>query len=134
MPLLADYAITPDVFDEASYSTAGECAAWLATIREAMLTEGLVRDLRGGEWSALFGSDDRPWHPHGRELVKKLAKQGRLVRHAAELTAPPVHDRDWCAEALATHASEPFTGGVVVTGSVKSEYATHPLVARIPSD
>ena len=131
MPLLADYAITPDVFDESSYSTAGECAAWLATIREAMLTEGLVRDLRGGQWSAPFRADDRPWHPHGRELVKKLAKQGRLVRHAAMLAAPPVHDRDWCAEALATHASEPFTGGVVVTGSVKGEYARHPLVARI---
>ena len=27
MPLLADYAITPDVFDVTSYSTAGECAA-----------------------------------------------------------------------------------------------------------
>lgn len=89
MPLLADYAIAPDVFDESSYSTAGECAAWLATIREAMLTEGLVRDLRGGQWSALFGADDRPWHPHGRELVKKLAKQGRLVRHDAELAARP---------------------------------------------
>ena len=49
MPLLADYAITPDVFDMASYSTSGECEAWLQTIRETMLTEGLVRDLRAGE-------------------------------------------------------------------------------------
>ena len=131
MPLLADYAITPDVFDVRSYSTAGECAAWLETIREAMLTEGLVRDLRDGEWGALLGSGDRGWHRRGPELVKKLARQGRLVRHDAELPAPPVHDRDWCAEALATHASQPFTGGVIVTGSVKSEYATHPLVAAI---
>ena len=29
MPLLADYAITPDVFDIASYPTAGECEARL---------------------------------------------------------------------------------------------------------
>ena len=41
MPLLADYAITPDVFDKTSYLTAGECGARLETIREVMLTEGL---------------------------------------------------------------------------------------------
>lgn len=34
MPLLADYAITPDVFDATSYPTAGECEARLETIRE----------------------------------------------------------------------------------------------------
>ena len=92
MPLLADYAITPDVFDVTSYSTPGECEARLDTVREAMLTEGLVRNLRDGEWGALFKSDDRPWHPRGTELVKKLTKQGRLVRHDSELSSPPVHD------------------------------------------
>ncbi len=131
MPLLADYAITPDVFDVASYSTRGECEAWLQTIRETMLTEGLVRDLRDGEWGSLFGSADRPWHPRGTELVKKLEKQGRLVRHEPERSAPPAHDRQWCAEALATHATQPFTGGVIVTESVKSAYAKNPLIARI---
>ena len=78
MPLLADYAITPDVFDKTSYSTADECAARLESIREAMLTEGLVRDLRDGEWRALFRSDERSWHPRGRELVKKLATRFEL--------------------------------------------------------
>ena len=48
MPLLADYAVTPDVFDVASYSNEEACRASLELIREAMLTEGLVRDLRGG--------------------------------------------------------------------------------------
>lgn len=130
MPLLADYAITPDVFDVTSYSTAGECEARLETIRDAM-TEGLVRDLRNGEWGTVFASDDRPWHRRGTELVKKLAKQGRLVRHEPEQFAPPAHDRQWCAEALATHATQPFTGGVIVTKSVKSEYRREPTVARI---
>ena len=51
MALLADYAITPDVFDVTAYPTEGECAARLETIREAMLTEGLVRDLRDGAWT-----------------------------------------------------------------------------------
>ena len=131
MPLLADYAITPDVFDIASYPTAGECEARLDTVREAMLTEGLVRNLRDGEWGTLFESDDRPWHPRGTELVKKLEKQGRLVRHDSELSSPPVHDRDWCAEAIATHATEPLTGGIIVTKSVKDQYRKEPAVARI---
>ncbi len=131
MPLLADYAITPDVFDVSSYTTAEECAARLDTIREAMLTEGLVRNLRGGRWSTLFSSDDRPWHRRGTELVKKLEKQGRLVRYDSELSDAPARDRHWCTEALATHVRQPFSGGVIVTDSVKTERPEEGLVARI---
>ena len=105
MPLFADYAITPDVFDRTSYSTAAECEARIETIREAMLTEGLVRNLRDGAWRRLFGDDPRPWHPRGTELVKKLATQGRLVPCRSRLPEPPRDDRSWCAEALATHAA-----------------------------
>ena len=35
MPLLADYAITPDVFDVTSYSNDEVCEARLETIRES---------------------------------------------------------------------------------------------------
>ena len=62
MALLADYAITPVVFDLTSCPTEGECAARLETIREAMLTEGPVRDLRD-----VLG-DGRPWHRRGRKI------------------------------------------------------------------
>ena len=48
MPLLADYAITPDVFDVTSYSSEEVCGLYLGVIREAMLDDGLVRDLRDG--------------------------------------------------------------------------------------
>ena len=42
MPLLADYAITPDVFDVTSYSTPERMRVPLGSIpiREAMLTDG----------------------------------------------------------------------------------------------
>lgn len=131
MPLLADYAITPDVFDKVSYPTVGECEARIETIREAMLTEGVVRDLRNGHWRTLFGSDGRPWHQRGTELVKKLAKQGRLVGLDSELPDLPANDVDWCSEALATHSTQPFTGGIIVTKAVKREHAREPLVAPI---
>ena len=58
--LLAEYAITPDVFDTTSYANDDMCAVRLETVREVMLNEGVVRDLRNGTWSNLFGSDHRP--------------------------------------------------------------------------
>ena len=131
MPLLADYAITPDVFDVTSYSNDEACAARLETIREAMLTEGIVRDLRDGQWRKLFESGNRAWHRRGTELVKKLAIQGRLIQHGPELPNSPPDDNSWCAEALATHTSRPFSGGVIVTKTVKAGYANNPLVSRI---
>ena len=132
MPLLADYAITPDVFDMASYSTVGECEARLDSIRQVMLTEGLVRDLRGGKWHGVFEPDVRQWHRRGLELVKKLATQGRLVPYPPALSDPPLDDRGWCAEApLATHERRPLTGGVIVTESVKDRYRNEQVVARI---
>ena len=131
MPLLADYAITPDVLDVTSYSNAAECEARLDRIREALLAEGLVRDLRDGEWSAFFKPDRRPWHRRGIELVKKLEKQGRLIPCAPALPAPPANDSGWCAEALASHGARPLSGGVIVTEPVKREYAGEKLVAPI---
>lgn len=131
MPLLADYAITPDVFDVTSYSNDEVCTARLETIREAMLTEGLVRDLRDGQWRSLFESGDRAWHRPGTELVKNLATQGRLIQHGPVLSDSPCDDQSWCAEALATHASRPLSGGVIVTETVKAGYANEPLVSRI---
>ncbi len=131
MPLLADYAITPDVLDVTSYSSEEACGLHLERIREVMLTEGLVRDLRAGEWSGLFGNDGRPWHRRGKELVKKLAQQNRLVRFQPALSSAPVDDQVWCQEALGTQRVLPFTGGVIVTELVKSAFPGDSIVARI---
>ena len=131
MALLADYAITPDVFDVTSYPTEGECAARLETIREAMLTEGLVRDLRDGAWSGLFRGDARPWHRRGQELLKKMATQGRLSHFGPALSRRPAADVDWCAEALAADDRRAFHGGVITTESVKKAFAADRRVARI---
>ena len=131
MPLLADYAITPDVFDVTSYSNASECEARLETVRGAMVVDGLVRDLRDGDWRGLFKSEARAWHPRGLELVKKLAAQGRLVRCSPALSEPPANDSGWCAEALSSHRAHPVSGGVIVTEPVKREHAGETLVAQI---
>lgn len=131
MPLLADYALTPDVFDVTSYSNEDTCHAYLELIRETMLTEGLVRDLRAGEWRHLFEDNNRSWYRRGKELIKKLVTQKRLIEFAPALPSQPADDQGWCAEALGTHRAFPFSGGIISTEAVKSAYPDEPLVARI---
>lgn len=131
MPLLADYAITPDVFDTTSYSSEEVCRLRLNAIARVMMEEGLVRDLRAGQWRKIFANGGRPWHKRSQEIVRKLATQGRLIQFPATMPRAPVNDREWCAEALLTHTRKPMKGGVIVTEPVKSVYKREPLVERI---
>lgn len=131
MALLADYAITPDVFDPTSYSREDVCRIRLEQLKEVMLTEGLVRDLRDTQWSRVFADRGRPWHHRGTELLRKLAQQGRLVPFAPALESPPADDSAWCREAIATHAIIPLAGGIIVTETVKEAFRDEPLVAGI---
>ena len=71
MALLAEYALTPDVFDLTSYSTDEVCGLHLQSIKDVLLHEALVRNLRNGEWATLFSGNYRPWHRRGKELLKK---------------------------------------------------------------
>ncbi len=131
MPLLADYAITPDVLDIGSYTSEEICGLHLREISQVMRSEGLVRDLRVGEWRGLFASDGRSWHRWGKEMVRKLATEGRLISFSPQLSAVPSDDQDWCEEALLTDAKQPFTGGIVVTEPIKAAYPAEPRVERI---
>ena len=131
MPLLADYAITPDVFDVTSYTNDEICRLHLKQIGNVMRTEGLVRDRRAGSWRALVAGGERPWHRRGKELVKKLATQGRLISFPPALPTDPVDDHGWCDEAIATHAKLPLTGGVIVTQPIKDAHRSEPFVASI---
>ena len=131
MPILADYAITPDVFDVSSYSDHEVGRLHLKEIGDVIRAEGLVRDLRAGRWRALVTGDGRPWHRRGKELVKKLATQGRLISFPPALPAEPVDDYGWCDEALVTHAKLELTGGVIVTRPIKDAHRFEALVEPI---
>ncbi|MCY4362071.1 MAG: hypothetical protein OXE42_07785 [Gammaproteobacteria bacterium] len=128
--LLAEYAITPDVFDATSYVNEDLCAARLELIREVMLNEGVIRDLRNGSWSNLFRSDHRSWHRRAKELAKKLASQNRLRPFVPQLAVKPSVDSEWCDEALVTHGIEPLTG-IIVTDTISDGYIGNPLVSRV---
>jgi hypothetical protein len=130
MALLAEYALTPDVFDATSYTSDEVCCLYLRTIKDVLLQEGLVRSLWDGEWAGIFPSDQRPWHPRGKELIKKLAIQSRLIIHPKVGKNVPTNDFEWCGEALASHKIDPLNG-ILVTDRIAGLFKNQPIVAPI---
>ena len=96
-----------------------------------MMEEGVVRDLRSGDWRKLFMNHRRSWHRRSREILKKLATQGRLIEFPAQSATTPTDDRGWCAEALAAHQRVHMEGGIIVTQSLKNAYPREHLIERI---
>ena len=133
MPLLADFALTPDVFDESCHGSGEVCSLHLQVLKDVLLSEGLVRDLRNGAWLATFSDAARPWHRRGKELLRKLQSQGRLIQYAPVATNDPTEDLQWCDEAIRLHSREPMLGGIIVTDGVKAAYTGEPLVAAVNS-
>ena len=135
MALLSEYALTPDVFDSTAYSSEEVCDLHLQRLKEVLLDEGLVRNLRGGEWAQVFADSSRSWHRRGKELLKKLRAQHRTVLAAATRGAPPQTDAEWCLEALSSHASQPLAG-VIATDATAAPHAgnaTVSSVSRLPN-
>ena len=131
MPLLADFSITPDVFDSESYSNEELGRVYLRDMGNVICGQGLVRDHRCGEWRQLFAKESRSWHRAGKELLRKVDQQGRLPGFKPALRAAPGTDADWCTEALAAHQIRPLLGGVIVTETVKGSFQSTERVERI---
>lgn len=130
MALLSEYAITPDVFDVGSYSSEEVYGLHLQVLKEVMLQEGLVRNLRDGAWFKTFSDANRTWHLRGKELLRKLHDQGRLVTAPAARAQAPFSDSDWCTEALAAHATDPVRG-IVVTDAIAAGFSGKPVVSSV---
>lgn len=130
MALLCEYAVTPDVFDTSFYPHEDVGTARLEYLKDVFLEEALLRNLRDGEWLAVFKNDNRPWHRRGTELLRKMANQNRLRLAGAALPDAPTSDADWCREALASHRIDPMTG-VISTAQVAEEVGGDPIPGRI---
>ena len=130
MALLGEYALTPDVFDEASYSSEEVCGLHLQALKEVLLQEGLVRDLREGGWRSVFQNDGRSWHKRGKELLRKLAAQNRLVGAGPARPAQPSVDAEWCEEALASHVVQPLKG-IVATDPIAALHSGSTVVSAV---
>lgn len=130
MALLSEYAITPDVFDSTSYSHDEVAGIHLRHLKEILLNEGIIRDLRDGYWFSLFSNNSRSWHHRGIELLKKLRQQRRLHCFSPVLPFEPATDVQWCDEALASHEVLPLSG-VIASKAVKHNFQGDPIVASI---
>ncbi|MFO0726460.1 MAG: hypothetical protein U1E65_21925 [Myxococcota bacterium] len=130
MPLLAEYALTPGVFDATAYSGEEVCGLHLQALKEVLLHEGLVRNLRAGEWARIFDNSTRSWHQRGKELLKKLRTQHRIVLGEPGSGATPQSDADWCVDALASHSARPLAG-VIATDATAVPHAGNELVSSV---
>lgn len=130
MALLAEYALTPDVFDTTAYSSEEVCGVHLQVLKDVLLHEGVVRNLRRGEWGRIFETPARPWHRRGKELLKKLRTQQRVVLADAVHPATPQTDAEWCLEALGSHASRPLSG-VIATDATAAPHAGNATVSSV---
>lgn len=130
MALLSEYALIPDVFDSTSYSSEEIGRIHLQGLKEVLLDEGLVRDLRDGAWRTVFSDNRRPWHLRGKELLKKLVAQKRFRCCPPALPNNPTTDCEWCHEALRSHQALPM-GGIVATKPVADAFHRESLVASI---
>jgi hypothetical protein len=134
MALLAEYALTPGVFDVAAYTSEEACGAHLQTLKDVLLHEGLVRNLRSGEWAKTFDDSSRQWHRRGKELLKTLLAQQRVVLADAARPTAPQTDADWCDEAMKSHdASCPKRplAGVIATDATAVPHARSGIVSSV---
>jgi len=128
MPLISEYAFTPNVFEKESYSSEEVAFLHFQEFKNVLLNQAIVRNLRDGEWLKTFNDNTRSWHLRAKELLKKLIKQNRLNLFPAVLPDIPQNDDNWCKEALASHENEPLDG-IITTDVVSNNFRGIPEVA-----
>jgi hypothetical protein len=131
MALLSEFAITPHVFDSAFYSSPDLCGAHLLMLKNVLLDQGLVRDLRDRGWSSYFASGQTAWHLRGKELLNKLTTQRRLICFPSVLSTAPADDPAWCREAVATDVAPKRLTGIITSAATAPSFAGNAAVASV---
>jgi hypothetical protein len=131
--MLAQLALIPDVFDVQASGQPEVHRFALGILKDYLLEEGVVRDLRNGEWSQQFQQPSHRLHVVAKEFIETLAKQSRLCRMpTAQPNAPrgELEDAEWYYEALASHEQIPLVG--IVAGDPAAWGGTEdPLLTRL---
>ena len=128
--MLGEIAITPDVLAEGTHLDEVAVEVYIQMLKEPLLQEVLVRNLRDGAWYRDLLSPDRALSPRGKELLKKLHTQKRLRLMPDCGTLAPGNDADWCQEALDSHETDALDC-VVATSDTKQSFQAHTLVTNL---
>ena len=133
MPLLSEYAITPDVLFSSFYSSTELEDALVSQVANSIMASGLVRDLRDGEWSELLNNPECHLNPRSKQFIMMLKKEKRLRSYPPVLPESPVTSADWCQEAFASHLRSCLSG-IITTKSVAEQFKSKKhIVAAINS-
>ena len=81
-----------------------------AYLRDAVLRDGVIRNLRKGSWYKALLKRQRLITPLVREVIETLRKNRRLLPFEDMLPTEPACDADWCAEAIASHGKRILNG------------------------
>lgn len=128
--MLSEFGLIPDIFETASYSSPEVCDLHLARLKEVLMTRGLVRDFRDGEWRSYVLSQLDRWDLRAKELIRKLVTQKRLAPAPAAGVEPPANEPAWCREALLSHRSMPLAG-IITSTRQAAQYVDSEVVKSI---
>lgn len=130
--MLREFGLIPDILSASSYTTLEACDAHLNTLKQVLMREGLVRDFCNGGWGQYLEKNNHLWHQRGKEVVKKLVKDSRLVKSPAHLVSAPLNGQEWCKEAVASHSAAPLAG-IIATEKVAALFPDNSTVGSIES-
>lgn len=146
--MLHEFAVSPDIFLSSAFGVKTDLGAFLPgeTHGQLALTSllkgierfGVIRNLSGGKWWGVLDGRKDGLHPRSREVLKKLNSNGRVVDAPARIAGSPTAEKDWLAEAVASHDAEPkitrFFGTDEFCASLKAVDHKHlPAgISRIP--
>ncbi len=126
--MLDEYALVPDIFDQAAYSNPAFIEMCLPHLKEPLLQEALVRDLCDGGWSQYCLQNSGSMHRLCKEILKKLVQNNRLRRFPRQTGAAPISAGDWCQEGLTASGIEILTG-VISAHATKQNFAANEVAS-----
>lgn len=133
MALFSEYAVTPDVFNEALYESPNLWNSYFSQLRDVFVSQGIVRDLRNGDWYDLLRKTIVS--QRSIKLLTDLKEKNRLVPSDPALDYKPQNDRDWCDEALASNEKTSRENlplhGIIVSEVIRKTYKNNPLVESV---
>lgn len=123
--MLEEYLVTPDIFTPEAYEEQGSCEVSLRWFKDAVLEDGLVRDLCDGGWGRFCSALGSNGHRSTKEILKKLRSANRLCKVPAELPHAPNTPSEWLAECTASYEAKRATGIITAHATPGRSRASH---------
>jgi hypothetical protein len=105
--MLSEFALIPEVLEAPRPEEAELHDAYMAQLADLLLNDGLVRDLRDGEWQRYVSQNLARLSLPAQKLLMALANSGRLRASEATELPPPQNSEQWLWEAQRSQSESP---------------------------